>query len=237
MRLPATLKVFLQSIRWLRSLVRRWRTPDLAALERSLARGSQLAVMQPWTTSSEERYPALFDQLAGLLDAVEAPRILSFGCAGGEEVRAIRRRLPNATIVGVDPNPRALHRARRADRHPLSCYLVGDRPPPGEPFDAALALAVFRHGELGQQKPERCSDALPFSRAAEIFAAVDAALRPGGVLAWGNAHFHLADLPGGDSYEFIAESADLDVFEVTYGPNDRRVAANGDRGGLYRKRA
>lgn len=235
MRLPAALRPALKRIPGLRALVRWWHDPDLWALDRSLARGTPLRVLQPHTTTSEDRYPALFDRLAAELAGKKAPRVLSFGCSGGEEVRALRRRLPEAWLVGVDVNPRALARARHKDRHQRSSYLVGDRPPPGRPFDAVLALAVFRHGALGDAKPESCAGILPFARVAEAFAALDARLRPGGVLAWGNAHFRLADMPGGDRYALIEATADLDPFEVAYGPDDRRLPAAEERGGLYRK--
>lgn len=235
MRLPAIVIAALSPIPGLRALARRWRNPDLAAPERSLARGSELAVLQPWTTTGEDRYPALFDRLAELLAGTAAPRLLSYGCAGGQEVRALRRRLPDATIVGVDVNPRAIGRARRRDRSPNSRYLVGDRPPPGERFDAVLALAVFRHGSLGVERPERSTAILPFARAAAAFASLDAALRTGGMLAWGNAHFLLKDLPGGNHYVRIAEIADFEVMEVAYGAEDTRIPTGEERGGLYRK--
>jgi len=235
MRLPAALRSILKRVPGLRALVRWWHDPDLWALDRSLARGTSLGVLQPYTTTSEDRYPALFDRLAAELAGRDAPRVLSFGCSGGEEVRALRRRLPDAWIVGVDVNPRALARARRRDRHPRSSYLVGDRPPPGQPFDAVLALAVFRHGALRGDKPDGSAGVLPFARVAKAFASLDAALRPGGALAWGNAHFRLADMPGGGRYTLIETTADLDPFEVAYGPDDRRLPPSGERGGLYRK--
>lgn len=237
MRLPAALRSVLKRIPGLRALVRRWHDPDLWALDRSVARGASLGVLQPYTTTSEDRYPALFDRLAAELAGCDKPRVLSFGCSGGEEVRALRRRLPDAWVVGIDVNPRALARARRKDRHPRSCYLVGDRPPPGEPFDAVLALAVFRHGVLGEHQPDSCAGVLPFARVAEAFAALDGALRPGGVLAWGNAHFRLGDMPGGERYALIETTDDLDPFEVVYGCDDRRSPIAEDRGGLYRKLA
>lgn len=220
-----------------RALYRRWSSGDLVALERSMAAGSALAPMQPWTTTAEDRYPELFDRLAGELAAKADARVLSFGCAGGEEVRALRRRMPAATIVGVDVNPRALSRARRKDRHHRSCYLIGDRPPPGAPFDAILALAVFRHGTLERQRLTSCADLLPFAQAAATFAALDAALRPGGLLAFGNAHFRLADLPGGEHYALVATfDEELARSQPLFGPDDRLIDGASAAGGLFRKR-
>ncbi|WP_120716297.1 class I SAM-dependent methyltransferase [Tsuneonella amylolytica] len=230
-RVPPALRPFSA----LRAFRRRLHNPDLAALGRMVAGGSDLAVLQPWTTSSEERYPALFDAVAGAFADRPDPRILSFGCAGGEEVRAHRRRLPDATIVGVDVNPRALERARRRDRNPLSCYLIGDRPPPGAPFDAALALAVFRHGEIERHRPDTCTPILPFAAAAATFAPLDAAIAPGGYLGWGHAHFRLADLPGGANYELV-DTCGLEPSTCLYGSDGFRVEGTGPAG-LFRKRA
>lgn len=221
---------------FLHALRRKFPNRDLAALRRMLARGSDLAVLQPWTTSGVDRYPALFDALAERLAHIAEPRVLSFGCAGGEEVRALRRRMAGATIVGVDVNPRALDRARRADRDPRSCYLIGDRPPPGDPFDAVLALAVFRHGALERNRVANSRDLLPFARAAEAFARLDTALRQGGLLAWGNAHVRLADLPGGDRYMLEAAFEVPEPSYWLYGPDDRLRAGASEPGGLYRKR-
>lgn len=237
MRHFSALSTLLRGFPALRSVYRRWHNPDLAALERSLSRRSGFDVLQPWTTTAEDRYPDLFDQLAALLSDVRAPRVLSYGCAGGEEVRALRRRLPNATIVGVDVNPRAIERARRRDRDKHSRYMLSDRPPPGELFDAVLALAVFRHGRLAVDRPAQCTAILPFSQAAKAFDLLNASLRPSGMLAWGNAHFRLCRLPGGESYDLIRTSSDLDPIEPAYGQDDRRTANCGDSGGIYRKRS
>lgn len=222
---------------FLRALSRKFPNRDIAALERMRARGSNLVVLQPWTFSTEDRYPALFDALAERLAHSPEPRVLSFGCAGGEEVRALRRRLPHATVVGVDVNPRALDRARRRDRDPRSRYLIGDRPPPGEPFHAVLALAVFRHGALERNHISSSAELMPFGRAAEAFARLDAALKPGGVLAWGNAHVRLADLPNGGSYVLEAAFDAPAPSCWLYAPDNRLLAGASEAGGLYRKRA
>lgn len=236
-RLPAAFRSALRRIPGARALAELWHNPDFAALAWSQRRGRALAVLQPWTTSDEDRYPALFDALAANLARKDAPRILSFGCSGGEEVRALRRRMPGAAIIGVDVNPRALARARRADRHPGSAYHLGDSPPPGEPFDAVLALAVFRHGALERDGLDSSADVLPFARAAEVFARIDAALKPGGLLAFGNANFRIADLPGGDHYALVSDfPEELAPSFPLFGTDDRRIDGAHAVGGLFRKR-
>lgn len=236
-RAESAARGFLRRVPLARRLFRWWRQPDLAAIERRQARDTKLAVMQPWTTTAEDRYPALFDRLAELMVSVDAPRVLSFGCAGGEEVRALRQRLPDAVLIGIDVNPRAIARARRADRHARSDYRVADRPPPGEAFDAVLALAVFRHGALERDRRETCTDVLPFATAADCFARLDAVLKPGGVLAWGHAHVRLADLPGAERYTLIETFEELEPSTWLYGPDDRRIEGATAAGGLFRKRS
>jgi len=143
--------------------------------------------LQPFPTTSENRYPALFDALAERLAHLEQPRILSFGCATGEEVRALRDRLPNARITGLDASERAIGIARKRDSHPHSDYRVGTRPAAGDSYDAILALAVCRHGELEALRPPVCTDILAFSEVAGALQALDGALAVSGWLAVWNA--------------------------------------------------
>ena len=81
-RLPAAFRSALRRIPGARALADLWHNPDFAALAWSQRRGRALAVLQPWTTSDEERYPALFDALTANLARKDSPRILSFGCSG-----------------------------------------------------------------------------------------------------------------------------------------------------------
>jgi len=207
---------------------------DHRAIER-LRRTRPDSLLQPWPTTSQDRYPVLFDAIADALSARMVPRVLCFGCASGEEVRALRARLPHAEIVGVDINPRAIARARRSDRVPGVHYIVNDSPPPGQRFDAVLAMAVFRHGALGE-RPASCADILPFRRFEEGLARLDAALRPGGLLAIGNAHFRLADTRLSASYEAILRLRDDPPPQnILYGRDDRLIEGACEDAVLFRK--
>ncbi len=76
--------------------------PELRMVER-MRRRQQHGVFQQWPHTEPDRYPQLFDALAERLAGIAAPRILSFGCSSGEEVRALRQRIPAARITGVTP--------------------------------------------------------------------------------------------------------------------------------------
>lgn len=216
-------------------LVRRQVDPHLREIHR-LRRTQRDLLYQPFTDTSDERYPALFDAIAARLNHLDAPRLLSFGCSSGAEVRALRRRLPLAQIVGIDLNRRMIAAARAADPDPHSDYRCAGRPDPDERFDAILALAVFRHGELEADRPAQCTRILPFARFAEGVAAIDACLAVGGLLAIWNAHFRLADTDLAGRYEPIAVDMNGCAPQVLlYGPDDHRLVGASEARALFRK--
>lgn len=217
--------------RWLHRQI----SPELRALER-LRREHPGTLFQPYGTTSEDRYPQLFDALAERLAHLPAPRILSFGCSTGEEVRALRARLPNARLTGMDLNSRSLAIARKHDEHPLSHYRLAGTPLPGERFDAVLAMAVFRHGVLEAERPTDCSTVLPFARFAEGIAMLDACLEPKGWLALYNSHFRFIDTPTAANYTTDPlRMTDHRPLDLLYGSDNQRLSGMTDDAVLFRK--
>lgn len=179
--------------RWLRRRL----DPELRTIARLRERQGD-ALFQPFPTTAEDRYPDLFAALAERLSGLPRPRILSFGCADGSEIRSLRRVIPCAEIVGIDINPRAIAAAQDrliTEPDPLTSFRCAPAADPARDgtFDAVLALAVFRHGELERDQPESCSGILPFARFEQGVAMLDGVLRPGGILALWNGHFRFAD--------------------------------------------
>lgn len=195
--------------------------------------GGQL--LQPWTDTAEDRYPELFDALAERLAGIESPRILSFGCSTGAEVRALRSRMPRALITGIDINARSVRMARKADPSPLSIYRVAGAPSPEERYDAVLALAVLRHGSLGTA-PDSCADILPFNRVLRTVTALDAVLTDGAWLAIWNAHFSLRDMPMWPRYadSGLRLSGTAGQSPI-YGPDNGLCAGREEHAVLFRK--
>jgi hypothetical protein len=56
------------------------------------------------TYTKSNRYPVVFKECSQYLQNIDSPRIISFGCSTGEEVRTLGQYIPNATIYGVDIN-------------------------------------------------------------------------------------------------------------------------------------
>lgn len=187
------------------------------------------AVLQPWPTTFEDRYPEIFTALDAVLWNVERPRILSFGCSDGSEVRSLRRWFPKAEIVGLDPNPAMIRTARAhlaLNPDPGISYVeaagldaLGDTK-----FDAILAMAVFRHGRLESEKPDSCAEVLPFSLFAQAVAALDQRLMTGGWLTIWNAHFRFSDTPTAKRYEARSlHFTRAEPMDLIYDSDDRRV--------------
>lgn len=213
--------------------LRRLANPDLREITR-LQADEAGRLLQPFPDTAEERYPALFDALAARLSVLPAPRILSFGCSNGAEVRALQRRIPQARIVGLDLNRRALAQAKAAD--PGGDYRLSGAPLLGERFDAIAAMAVLRHGQLEADRPETCTAIMPFARFADTLALLDEALEPGGWLAIGHAHFRFSDWPGAANYRADdAAFPRLSQPALLYGPDNRRIEPPGPIAVLHQK--
>lgn len=77
-------------------------------------------------------------------------RVLEIGCGTGNLALLVARLHPEAEIVGLDPDPKALARARRkAERRALSVQLdqgfAEELPYPDGSFDRVLSAFMFHH--------------------------------------------------------------------------------------------
>ena len=107
-------------------------------------------------------------------------RILEIGCGTGNLAILIKRLHPDAEVVGIDPDPKALARAQRKTwREALSVQLdrgfAEELPYPDASFDRVLSALMFHH--LGTEEKEKTLDE------------AQRVLRPGGSL-------HLLDFGG-----------------------------------------
>ncbi|WP_219413899.1 class I SAM-dependent methyltransferase [Pseudonocardia nigra] len=116
--------------------------------------------------------------------------VLEIGCGTGNLALLVKRRYPDARVVGLDPDPLALARAaRKAARRGLTVRLdrgFGDTLPyPDGSFDRVLSAFMFHHLDAAE-KPA-------------VLREVVRVLRPGGRL-------HLLDIGGSahPSHGFLA---------------------------------
>jgi ubiquinone/menaquinone biosynthesis C-methylase UbiE len=100
-------------------------------------------------------------------------RVLEIGCGTGNVLLRAARTHPLATLVGLDPDPAALTRARhKATRKGLDIQLdrgfAGELPYPDGSIDRVLSAYMFHH--------------LPAAEQARALSEVRRVLRPGGSL-------------------------------------------------------
>jgi len=216
-------------------LVRSFETRRSALL--MLRRPSGL--FQPYGYTQEDRYPEVFDPIRDLLANTPESRLLSFGCATGEEVFTLARLFPQATVKGIDIDParikmawqRAakLHTGERVD---FACAGDSTAEPP-ESYDAIFAMAVFRHGAL-QTPRASCAPWIRFADFEASLADLTRCLKPGGYLALRYANFRFGDTPIAAGFERV-HSCPPDPTVLIFGPDDQSRPGLGDDG-IFRKK-
>ena len=150
----------------------------------------------PWT--APDRYPEVFDFLKVQMaekSTKRRSRILSIGCSTGEEIDAIRRRLPEAEIVGVDISQENIDRcsARFPDIQFFCADFFSETPLRFEQkFDAVLVLSVLcRWPESKRLK--NLSSLYAFSEFEFAIDRLDANIDIGGLLVLINTNYSFSD--------------------------------------------
>lgn len=203
-------------------------------------------LFQPFTTTARDRYPEELACMREALAGVPADelRLLSFGCASGEELLTLHQEFPDARITGIDLNPLALRAARRnvdaaaaGDR--ISLVRAGDADAqPASAYDAVLAFAVLRHGDLNHGPPT-CAPLLRFADFERTVTGLCRTVRPGGLFAIRHANFRFTDCAVAADFEPVRTgfpSSSLVGPTPVYGPDDRLLDLSLRDDGIYRRR-
>lgn len=202
-----------------------------ALLWTRLANGA--AVHQTSGTSWSDRYPELFDLAAKL--APDARRILSFGCSSGEELEALRRRFPDAGIVGAEINPRLRKLAAVRMAADPSVRVVAPGRIDGS-FDAVFALAVLQRlpDQVAKRGVMDLSRSYPFERFDAAVSSLGARIRPGGLLCVTNAHYRVEDSSAAALFDAVDGSPAMP--HPLFGRDSRRLSPDAVARSIFRKR-
>jgi ubiquinone/menaquinone biosynthesis C-methylase UbiE len=90
------------------------------------------------------------DEMVTLAGLTDGQRVLDVGCATGNLLRTIGRQYPNTGLVGLDPDPKALARARRKARRArldmrLDRGFAQELPYSDDSFDRVFSSLMLHH--------------------------------------------------------------------------------------------
>jgi len=127
----------------------------------------------------EERFTVIGDVVAAVVADAAEPLVLDLGCGPGSLATRVARRLPKATVVGVDQDPVLLTLAQSGFAD-LVRFVDADLAEPG--WSAALDLP----GPVDVAVSTTALHWLPEDRLGEVYAETARLLRPGGTLVNGD---------------------------------------------------
>ena len=183
-------------------------------------------LFQPHSDTASNRYPRVFKFVREEVGDGPDRRILSFGCSTGEEVFSLRTYFPQASITGLDINPRNIAvcgtRLAASGDPRISFAVAGSTAAEAaESYDLICAMAVFRHGDLGS-RPPRCDHLIRFADFERTVTDLARCLRPGGMLAIRNANFRFSDTGIAAAFEPVLRLRNNQPISRTplYGPDN-----------------
>lgn len=161
-------------------------------------------IHQTTVLTGMDRYPAVFAICRDYFASTPDLRILSYGCATGEEVLTLRRYFPTALIVGAEINRHSLSVARSRPVDDRIVFIESEAAliRPYAPFDAIFCMAVLQRtpmhvAEAGIRDLKRL---YPFEKFEAKVMELDAWLKKDGLLIAHNSQYSLADAAIGSKY-------------------------------------
>ncbi len=143
------------------------------------------------TTTGYDRYPEIFRECQ-LYFKDKVPKILSFGCSNGLEVKTLTEKyFTESKVVGVDINPDMILSCIELKLNDKVSFFEIDKFTP-EKFDLIFCMSVFCRWPQTAQL-EDCSDEYPFSKFSEKLNDIDNMLNPEGLLVIYNSNFIFTD--------------------------------------------
>jgi SAM-dependent methyltransferase len=120
---------------------------------------------------AKERVKWLADRINDL--SVKPRSVLDYGCGTGASAPLLAKRLKAQTVIGLDPSPKLVERARQSYGNRSTYFAVIDQYAPGQDIDLVFCNGVFHH--------------IPVHERVSAVQYIFHLLRPGGLFAlWEN---------------------------------------------------
>ncbi|MBX2947093.1 MAG: class I SAM-dependent methyltransferase [Cyclobacteriaceae bacterium] len=191
------------------------------------------------STTSENRYPELFDEARKALvgHVAVGTKILSYGCSTGEECFSLRRYFPNSRIIGVDINKSNLRIAQSNNDDPNIEFFSSNETNIKTlgPYHAIFCLSVLCRWE-DTKLLQNCANVYPFSKYEASIAFLASQIVEGGLLIIYNSNFRFEDTRVFGEFEIIDTPSVSDSgFVVKFDSFNNRVETL-HRPCIYRKK-
>jgi hypothetical protein len=156
------------------------------------------------STTYQNRYPAIFEELRKHQPDGLGISILSFGCSTGEECVSIRSYFPKARIVGLDINTANLRRARAKKTDDRMTFQYSDEKNLKQfgPYNIILCMSVLCRWN-DTEFVNDCSEIYPFRRFNEIVKDLSNNLQDGGFMVIYNSNFRFEDSEIGSKFSTV----------------------------------
>lgn len=163
------------------------------------------------------RYPDIFSGCLAYFDENDPIRILSFGCATGEEVITLHQYFPKAQIVGAEINKHSLKQCRKI---PVGDHIHFIDSLPEEikkyaPFDAIFCMAVLQRtpGVIAEEQITDLKKIYPFEKFERQIRELDGYLKQGGLMVVHMSQYDFSDTDIASRYQAYG-----DYHQNYYGP-------------------
>jgi SAM-dependent methyltransferase len=180
---------------------------------------------QTTSATAMDRYPAIFAACRERLQDKQDLRILSFGCATGEEVFTLRQYFPHATIVGAEINRSCLAvcRSRNQDEN---IHFIDSLPENLEkfaPYDAIFCMAVFQRSpeHVFYRRIRDLKKIYPFEKFQKQVNILHPMLKAGGLLVIQFSQYDFSDTAVSADYAPIAGCNQDEYGPFVFGPDSK----------------
>ena len=194
------------------------------------------------SVTAPDRYPGIFSFVREELTDIAQPRLLSFGCATGEEVFSLRQYFPRAAIKGIDINRANIAACRRrwhkAGGDPGIVFEHTDsavRELPAS-YDAVFCMAVFVRWQL--KEDPNVATALPhlsFADFERATAELATSVRADRFLIVRHAMFRFSDTAAAKDFECVLRLPKPEAFFPRFGPDNRRLPDDAEEEVVFRR--
>lgn len=196
-------------------------------------------VHQTTPATALNRFPVIFSACKEYFKDSKDIRILSFGCATGEEVITLRYYFPDATIIGAEVNKYCLEvcNRRRLDEKMIFIDSTDEEIAKNGPYDVIFCMAVFQRTpeQITLDGVKNIKRIYPFEKFEKQVCKLDQQLNENGLLVVHYSQYDFADTRIAGRYEVYKDCGQEDYRCSVFNKNGDQIAKASKRYSIFIK--